>query len=243
MTYLKESVLKEKSLRLMETVANQTDVYIFSGIIRNFLLGYEYNRDVDVVITNIKSIQIPSDLFAGCSVKKNSFGGFKLGIDNLTVDAWGIESTWGLLHKNMRFTPSSLIKTAFFNFSSIVFHYNKKKFYYDKVFCKFLHTKAVDVVFPENPNKALCILNTIYYAKNYKFPIAFSLCKWILNNYDENLPFSQTQYSHFSNVVVNDEQRIWFYETLKYMVKGRYLKKNQALYLDFVQRIVSVVDV
>ena len=48
--YLKDFLLTEESWRLLLDISNQTDVYIFSGVIRNFLLGYAYNRDLDIVV-------------------------------------------------------------------------------------------------------------------------------------------------------------------------------------------------
>lgn len=242
-SYLQEGVLGEHALRLMEAVASQTDVYIFSGVIRNFLLGFTENRDVDVVIVNIKGLSLSKDLLDGCEIKRNSFGGFKIIIDNLTIDAWGIESTWGLLLKNMRLTPNSLIKTAFFNFSAIAYDYNKKRFYYGDEVCRFLRTRAVDVVFPENPNKTLCILNTIYYAKKYKFPIAYSLCKWVFRNYDESMPFEDVMQKHFSKNVINDDQRAWFIKVVRNAIAHGFMKRNHALYLDFVQYRVSLIEV
>ncbi len=241
-SYLQENVLGEHALRLMTAVASQTNVYIFSGIIRNFLLGFSENRDVDVVIANLKSLTLSKELLYECKIKRNSFGGFKLVIDNLTIDAWGIESTWGLLLKKMRFTPNSLIRTAFFNFSAIAYDYNRKRFIYGDEVCRFLRTRAVDVVFPENPNKTLCILNTIYYAKKYKFPIAYSLCKWVFKNYDESMPFKDVQQRHFSNMVVTDEQIVWFMKTIRNVVAHGFMKHNHCLYLDFVQRQVSVFE-
>lgn len=240
--YLDEDVLGNHAVRLMKAVASQTDVYIFSGVIRNFLLGFTENRDVDVVIVNIKSLSLSKEMLEGCKIRRNSFGGFKIMIENLTIDAWGIESTWGLLLKNMRLTPNSLIRTAFFNFSAIAYDYNKKRFYYGDEVCHFLRTRAIDVVFPENPNKALCILNTIYYAKKYKFPIAYSLCKWIFQNYEESMPFDDVMQKHFSGNVITDDQRVWFMKVIRNAVAHGFMKHNHCLYLDFIQRRVSLIE-
>lgn len=240
--YLHEEVLGEHALRLIEAVASQTDVYIFSGVIRNYLLGFTENRDVDVVIVNIQRLSLPQEILDGCIIRKNSFGGIKLTVDNLTIDAWGIESTWGLLQKNMRFTPNSLIKTAFFNFSAIAYDYNKKLFYYGDEVCRFLRTRAIDVVFPENPNKTLCVLNTIYYAKKYKFPLAYSLCKWIFKNYSDDMPFEEVQKSHFNNIVVSVDQREWFVKVIRNVIAHGLMRHNHSLYFDFIQQQVLLEE-
>ena len=240
--YLELNVLSEKAFALFNSVAKQTNIYIFSGVIRNYLLGFQENRDVDVVITNINSIGFkPGDL-QDCQISKNSFGGYKIHIDNLTIDAWGIESTWGLVQKNMRFTPNSLIKTAFFNFSSIAYDYNYRRFVFGDDFCRFLKTRAMDVVFPENPNKTLCVLSTIYYAKKYSFSISYGLCKWIVSNYSLDMPFDEVQEKHFHYVVASEDTRKWFIDVLTMLMRKRIMKKSSSLYLDFVQKKVELLS-
>ena len=54
--YIQMFLLDYKSWELLLQISRQTDVYIFSGVIRNFLLGYIENRDLDIVIRNINSI-------------------------------------------------------------------------------------------------------------------------------------------------------------------------------------------
>ena len=57
--YLKDFLLDSDSWNLLTLISKQTNVYIFSGVIRNFLLGYLENRDLDIVIDNIDDISIP----------------------------------------------------------------------------------------------------------------------------------------------------------------------------------------
>lgn len=55
--YLKDFMLTKESWQLLLYISNQTDVYIFSGVIRNFLLGYVYNRDLDIVNKKYKQFK------------------------------------------------------------------------------------------------------------------------------------------------------------------------------------------
>ena len=57
--YLKGFLLDSDSWNLLTLISKQTNVYVFSGVIRNFLLGYLENRDLDIVIDNIDDISIP----------------------------------------------------------------------------------------------------------------------------------------------------------------------------------------
>ena len=240
--YLHREVLTEKAIQLLKVVARQTDVYIFSGIIRNFLLGFTENRDVDVVVAEVDNLSLPHSLLRGCKIEENSFGGYKLLIDNISIDAWPIASTWGLLHEGLKPKPYSLIRTAFFNFSSIAFSYNDKRFIFDGNLCSFLRSNIMDVVYPFNPNPALCILNTAYYARKYKFPISFKLSKWLIRYYNEKLPFVETQERHFHKQIVSNETLAWMMKIVEDALNVYKMKKGQGLSLDFVQRQYDIID-
>lgn len=203
--YLKTFLLDADSWKLLMLISKQTDVYIFSGVIRNFLLGYFENRDLDIVIRDIDDITIPRKYLSRIELKRNNFGGYKLKIGMLNVDVWGMEETWGLKYSNRKSTPQNLIKTAFFNFSSIVYDFNEETFIYGISFLKFYETKSMDVLFQYNPNKPLCILNTMYYAKKYSFSIKYMLCQWIVDNYEESMNFKEVQQNHFGKILFSSQ--------------------------------------
>ena len=242
LNFLREEVLGHDAVRLLERVASKTDVYIFSGIIRNYLLGFTENRDVDVVVKRIDNLRIDDEDLRMCRIARNAFGGYKIKIDNLTIDAWGIENTWGVLENRLNPTPNSLIKTAFFNFSSIVYHYNKRMFIYDDEVCRFLQNRTMDVVYKQNPDKTLCVLNSIYYARKYKFPLGYSLCKWIARNYYDEMPFVEVQKRHFHKQIISEDSVNWFTNSIAEIMKIGGMRKGQALYFDFVQKQICLIN-
>ena len=71
--YLKDFLLDSDSWNLLTLISKQTNVYIFSGVIRNFLLGYLENRDLDIVIDNIDDISIPHKYLNKIYYKRNSY--------------------------------------------------------------------------------------------------------------------------------------------------------------------------
>jgi len=225
---------------MLKNISQWTDVYIFSGVIRNFLLGFKENRDMDVVVLDMDAVNVYAEEIQRGDISRNSFGGYKVKVDGITIDIWALENTWGIVEKNMRRTPYSLARTAFFNFSSIVYDLNRKVFIFENDFCFFLRTNAMDVVFTENPNITLCILNTIYYAKKYKFPVAFDLCKWIISHYREDLPFDDVEKAHFNSKVVSEDTRLWFMALLWQLINKRMIRNGQMACFDFIQRKVGV---
>lgn len=68
--YLKEFLLDQKTWELLNLIALQTDIYIFSGVIRNFLLGYLENRDLDIVVRNIDKLILPKNIGIIYNLKK-----------------------------------------------------------------------------------------------------------------------------------------------------------------------------
>ena len=112
--YLQSSISVEGG-RLLSKIAEKTNVYIFSGIIRNFFLGESFYRDLDIVVDSLDDIK---DLIlhneSDISVKTNSFGGLKLNVNGLNIDLWSIGNTWGIRKEGLNLTPKSLLRTAFF---------------------------------------------------------------------------------------------------------------------------------
>ncbi len=207
-----ECFINEKELwGFLCDIAKLTDVYIFSGVIRNFLLGESLNRDIDIVICGIDRIKLTIESLSGFEIRQNSFGGYKLNSCCIDVDIWGLENTWTIATKNLRRNPYTLVNTAFFNFSSIVYDFNKQRFIYNDKFVDFYTNKTIDVVNPLNPDKALCIVNTMYYSIKYNLGIRYDLCKWIVDNYRSEYDYLGTQRRHFRKIIFTENQINRFY--------------------------------
>lgn len=201
-----DSILSEnKANELVRCVSEQVPLFVFSGVIRNFLLGYLNNRDLDFVAIDTHKVNIPLSLLREVSISKNKFNGYKLVSNGLTIDWWDIEKTWGIVNEGMKGTVYSLVNTAFFNFSAIAYDYNKRHFLISNDFCKFLSTHAMEVVYAKNPRIDTCIVSALYYADYYGFSIGPSLRKWLVKNYRESLDYQNAQKSRFQNVLYSDE--------------------------------------
>jgi hypothetical protein len=188
----------------LEKLSSSCNVLIFSGVIRNYFINYFGKvRDFDLVI-NCEE-ELLENLLENYSYRKNSFGGYKVEIDTITIDIWHIHKTWAFTSKKLSpdlFPQYTLLKTTFFNFSAIVFDFNIKQFLYGKEFLDFLKTGKVDLVLEENPMPQLCIVNTIYYKEKYRLDISRHLEDFCISNfhkYDEN-EYKNVQIKHFGEV-------------------------------------------
>lgn len=219
--YLRVKVLDSISLEILDLIIEQSDVYIFSGIIRDYLLqNNKPIRDVDIVIAqDINWLSIIRKYYHLIRVTKNSFGGYKIHINNLTIDLWALKDTWGIIHGKYKLTPQNLIRTAFFNFSAILYSIRDKQFYIHKSFASFFSNKEIDIVYQANPNIPLCIINSLHYSKILKMSLSESLKQWIIEHFDINYNYEITQQKHWSRILYTNDQIFAFCLQCKYSLK------------------------
>jgi SAM-dependent methyltransferase len=230
--YIKRNVDVEV-YRLLLKLTNLTEVYIFSGVIRNFFLQKEEIRDLDIVIRD--EIDIEGLVHNSISFRRNSFGGYKINISEINIDLWTLESTWAIQYQKRleldnevenlhRFIPS----TAFFNFSAILFSLNEKRFYYKSSFLSFLQNKEINYLYTPNANVALCVVNTLYYADKYSLKISDKLKRYLIQLYKTKFDYTETQIRHFGKIIYSDDyikKTISNFEVEKRQ-KGDYLMEN-----------------
>lgn len=184
-----------------------TKVYLFSGLIRNYFLGIEDYRDIDIVLEK----ELDIDYFFGDrEIRQNSFGGYKIFFESAAMDLWFMKNTWAF--QNSRNTLNFQIEenipnTAFFNFSAIVYCINWKKFHYTEHFLRFLKYRELDYVEAANANYGLCVVNTFYYSDKYKLKITKRLLELIRKfHVRNNFNYDSIQLKHFGKVIYSVEE-------------------------------------
>jgi hypothetical protein len=201
-----ESILEKNTLKIIENLSKRTNLFIFSGVIRNYFLGTKRMRDIDIVLE--KPINI-MPFFKKSEIKENSFGGYKIFTGKIRIDLWFLENTWALKYQKKiidipldRYIPY----TAFFNFSAVIYSFKEKKFYYHKAFLSFLRDKEISYVFKPNANTSLCIINTFYYADKYKLRISNKLMRYVVRMHrSRNRDYNSVQKKHFGEILYNPE--------------------------------------
>jgi hypothetical protein len=215
---------ENKSLVLLLTrLSELSKVYIFSGVIRNFFLDIKVNRDIDIVIEG--SINVDA-VFKGADVRKNSFGGYKIIFEGISIDLWYLENTWAIKREGILLDLETKVpETAFFNFSAIVYSLHHQRFFVTKDFARFIWKEEIDVVYKPNPNDKLCVVNTFYYSEKYKLNIAKGLKLYLRELYEQHdKDYSAIQIKHFGKVIFTNEQIEHRVETILNKRK-RYKKK------------------
>lgn len=239
--FIKDFVLDEEGWLALNNLTHNDHVYILSGIIRDFLTGdFDGVRDFDCVLLkgNIKNAEVIHYLRRS-TYSFNSFGGLKIRRPHEIIDIWRMADTWGIRKQGLTITPEALIKSVFFNFSAIVYDFNNKKFIFDECFCRFLATNTMDVVYSENPNIPLCLVNVLYYKNKYGYNVSPKLKRWIKTHYDPNMDFETVQVKHFGVKFFHDSNIQEFFDPLikynimykidweKYLSKKRYRENSE----------------
>lgn len=204
-TYLTQQ-LGSQLFDTLEKLTQQTEVFVFSGVIRNFFLHHQEIRDLDLVLVQ------PVDLttfFPNHTISENSFGGYKILLDECSIDLWYAGDSWAYQYQKTLNVDlgKNMVQTAFFNFSAISYEWNTRTFHYTKEFQQFLRDKKIDVVHRPNKNLALCVVNSIYYAKKYQLQFKQRFATYLLYLHDsQKEAYQDAQKKHFGKSLYSNKE-------------------------------------
>ncbi len=199
-----QRILNHNVYEALDHLSVVTDVYIFSGVIRNFFLKVSDYRDLDIVLGDDVDVQ---DYFENSRIRQNSFGGFKIYSDDTSIDLWTLNKTWAFKHQSsFQFQLKELMpSTAFFNFSAIIYSFRESKFYASNRFCQFLRDKKIDLVYEPNANLPLCVVNTFYYEDKLGLKVAARMKRHILSLHKRlHTEYRTVQEKHFGKILYSD---------------------------------------
>ncbi|QQQ70355.1 hypothetical protein [Chryseobacterium indologenes] len=204
-------------------------VYLFSGVIRNYFLNtYDRPNDLDLVLKMPNDVNFLEGILKNYGdYRRNTFGGYKIFIDNLPIDIWFIEDTWAIANNHIAIRHNiedSLLHSTFFNFSSIIYDLGNDEFIGDKLFHDFLESREMDIVLENNPNKILCILKIKHYSEKYRISLSSTVINYYIRNFYSYTKeeYIKAQKKHFGNVIYEYQQLLKFYNTLKFLVDYQY---------------------
>lgn len=191
---------------LIEKLLSDGDVYIFGGIIRDYLFSSNKqnisHRDIDLVATKINDSCI--NFMSEYAIRNTLFGGYKLKINEKNYDIWTLENTWALKEFSSLFNSvkNPLPDTSFFNITAIVFSLREHKFILNEKFLTSLQNKVLDIVFEPNPLPSLCLIKTYEYVNRYNLSLSNTLKKFVSSQYEiAKEDFDKIQIRHFGSIL------------------------------------------
>lgn len=209
-----------KEKKFLSNILRYTDIIVFGGVIREFVLNNLKqidHRDVDLVVVNLNdSIE---ELLKPFLIRKNSFGGYKLRIDQKDIDLWKFSETWGIKNSFPLFYSMTdfLPHTSFFNINAIAFSLVNKKLIYSESFKKFLLDRVLDIEFIPNPIPSLCLIKTYEYVLRYKLELSSKLINYMIENFEtiKKDEIHDLQIKHYGSVKFSQKEILDFYNKIR----------------------------
>lgn len=204
--YIKDSIFGGELPEAISKYEKSNSLYLLSGVNRDYIMNYHEKRirDIDFVIDS-KNV-ISNTTLKTYKGKKNTFGGAKLQINGISVDVWQLKKTWGIIDGNMKPNVESLLKSVFFNCTAIVYDVAKRSFFADDSFYDFLNSRILDIVYENNPNKPLCVVNSFYYKKKYKLKFSERLTNWLIETDKFIDDYEDAEIIHFNKIIFTNKE-------------------------------------
>lgn len=172
-------------------ILKNANVYLFGGAVRDYLDNNFNNiRDFDFVV-DFKDCNdtIETYINTGIRYKKNRFNGYKLILQDISIDIWEMKETWAFKEKLLYPSVDNLLKSVFLNIDSVVYSMNEH--YYidscDAKYRKIIKNRMLDVVLTETPQIELNLLRAMVLREKYRLDFSNNLKKIFMKcmNFDE----------------------------------------------------------
>jgi hypothetical protein len=110
-----------KPVKFFEKLSESEEIqsFYFGGVLRDVYLGF-VPRDLDYVVNSGQWDRF-EEATKTFQIKRNRFGGLKLNVFGVSVDAWSVGSTYAFAHEmTLPASPTKLPETTMLNAESIV---------------------------------------------------------------------------------------------------------------------------
>ena len=170
----------------LETLIETADIFrargwtafAFGGAPRGvYDKGNQYSpRDVDLVFDD-SHFSFCESAFESYFLRRNSYGGLRLQIKNLAVDAWPLSATWAFREGYVQ-NPSfeKLPCTSFLNVDGIIIELipakGKRRRVYECGFFSGWESQTLDINLVKNPHPSICVVRTLHISKAFGFRLS-----------------------------------------------------------------------
>ncbi|MGC3958566.1 MAG: hypothetical protein QM813_11675 [Verrucomicrobiota bacterium] len=140
-------------------------------------------RDLDLVFEDDHFESFES-AYSKNILRKNNFGGIKLQIQHVVIDAWPLSATWAFRNGYVK-NPSwnNLPATTFLNLDGIIIEFApqvlKNRVIYESNFFSGWNSKTLEINLVQNPFPAVCVARTLTISRNFGFLISAGLAFYL----------------------------------------------------------------
>jgi len=192
---------------------NGWEAFLFGGVPRTFWISgpSAWVRDFDLVFEDGAFVEM-AKFYSSSIVRRNRFGGIKLNINKIEIDAWPLGKTWAF-REGLVDEPSfvNLPKTTFLNIDSIVVEFapppGKSRRLFESGFFRCLRNETLDICLKSNPYPELCAVRSIRLARALGFDFSPQLGQYVLAAIESvsSSAFSRIQQSHYGRIVLDEQ--------------------------------------
>lgn len=185
--------------QLFMKLYNIGELYLIGGVLREFLETGDIKivRDIDLVIST-KEVDQFHKICMKYHTKKNSFGGYKINCDGITIDVWNIENTWAYKKNIIKCSEEDYLKklpyTVFYNLDSLIYNV-KNDIWYDDLYKEAKESNVLDIVLEENSQIDLNILRGMIFQNRYHMKYSERLKKLIRERFRNEKEYVKILYS------------------------------------------------
>lgn len=162
-------------------------IILWGGSLRSYLMnGFDIEpRDIDFTYVS-NNIDFNIDKIASrYGAQKNRFDGYKVTIDDLTIDFWSWENTWAVKNKIVRINNEAihetLLETIFLNIDGLLYDLKEHK-WFDEPYRKALISGELDIVLCENPQLSYNLVRGMINKRRLKLKYSTTYAQ-IVNRY------------------------------------------------------------
>ncbi len=192
--------LNEKSdvAQMLEQVSNWGTIAVVGGAVRDWFFD-KTPRDIDLVVDCPASVL---ETLSKYKAIKNRFGGYKVSLNKIDFDIWGLDSTWAFKN-NPAFSQKleTIPETVFLNLDAVIY-YPSTKSVLDKGFSQAMESKELDTVYQPNPYPYLCVSKSLVALKKYNLKTSARLKDYIREQ--ESRGYSQKSFNVYQKLQYGD---------------------------------------
>ncbi|MDR4938796.1 hypothetical protein RGU11_20650 [Rossellomorea marisflavi] len=177
--------LQQEDIQITTLLSNLNqlgDLILVGGAIRDFAF-LKSPRDIDIIIDSEESNF--DEAVKRFNYRKNRFGGYKVFLDNVEFDIWGIKHNWAFKEKILDTQFKNISKGTFYNFDALALNISTSDLDAD-VFVESMKEKVLDITLKDeyieqNPSPEVNIVRAFIIHKYWGLSFSNKVMNYISN--------------------------------------------------------------
>ncbi|WP_052087807.1 hypothetical protein [Paenibacillus wynnii] len=187
------------------------DLILVGGAVRDFTY-FRTPRDIDIIVDSIDSDF--DDVLKSFRYQKNRFGGYKVYLDSIEFDIWGINHNWAFKEKILDIQFENISKGTFYNFDALALNINTSNIdaerFVESIKDKILDITLEDEYVDKNPTPEINIVRAFiihkYWGLHFSDKVMNYIKNWSEKTYDPVETLVKAEYKHYgSNRLIKED--------------------------------------